>query len=247
MKDATREQFIEHGLAEFPKEACGLIVVRKGKEMYIPCRNDATDPEQHFVLSGKDYADAEDRGDIIAVAHTHPNASSKPSDADRTACEESGLPWYILSIMQDLDNPPAVGEMEYIEPCGYVAPLVGRTFVHGIHDCYTIIRDWYKQERDIILPNFNREDQWWENGGNLYMENFPKAGFEEAKGKPEVGDVILMQVRSSVPNHAGVYLGDGVMLHHMYGRLSTREVYGGYWAEVTVKFLRLKDTDEKDA
>lgn len=49
-----------------------------------------------------------------------------------------------------------------------------------------------------------------------------------------------MQVRSKngVPNHAAVYLGDGLMLHHMYGRLSSRDVYGGYWREVTRLVVR---------
>lgn len=244
MKDATKEAFIEHGLAEFPKEACGLIVIRKGKEVYVPCRNAATTPNEHFMIAGEDYANAEDSGDIIAVAHTHPNAPAQPSEADRASCEEHGLPWYILSLTQDIDGPVTVGNMEYIEPCGYVAPLVGRTFVHGVHDCYSIIRDWYKQERGITLKNYKREDEWWQKGGNLYEENFRDAGFTLAKGEPQIGDVILMQIRSSVPNHAGVYLGDGTFLHHMYGRLSTREVYGGYWAEVTVKFLRRENTDD---
>jgi len=44
-----------------------------------------------------------------------------------------------------------------------------------------------------------------------------------------------MQIRSKngVPNHAGIYLGDGLMLHHMYGRLSRKDTYGGYWREMT--------------
>lgn len=53
-----------------------------------------------------------------------------------------------------------------------------------------------------------------------------------------VGDVIVMQVRAPVPNHAGVYIGDGLMLHHLYNRLSSRDVYGGYWQECTRIVLR---------
>jgi len=47
-----------------------------------------------------------------------------------------------------------------------------------------------------------------------------------------------VQSKNGVPNHAGVYLGDGIMLHHLYGRLSSRDVYGGYWREVTRLTLR---------
>lgn len=247
MSPSAKQAFIDHGLERFPEEACGLVVVIKGKERYVPCRNIAPNPLAHFMLCPQDYAAAEDEGDIVAVAHTHPNAPPTPSDADRTGCEESELPWYILSIVQDADGPVEVREMERIDPSGYVAPLVRRKFVHGVHDCYTIIRDWYKQERGIDLPNFHRDDEWWNNGGNLYVENFPRAGFVEVPFPPQVGDVILMTIRSDVPNHAAVYVGNGDILHHMYGRLSTRDVYGGYWAEVTTKLLRYKgDTDDED-
>jgi cell wall-associated NlpC family hydrolase len=47
-----------------------------------------------------------------------------------------------------------------------------------------------------------------------------------------------MQVASPVPNHAAVYLGDGLILHHLQGRLSSRDVYGGYWQKVTTHALR---------
>ena len=47
-----------------------------------------------------------------------------------------------------------------------------------------------------------------------------------------------MQLESPVPNHAGIYLGDGVVLHHVQGRLSSRDVYGGYYQKVTAKVLK---------
>ena len=47
-----------------------------------------------------------------------------------------------------------------------------------------------------------------------------------------------MQVASPVPNHAAVYLGDGLILHHLQGRLSSRDVYGGYWQKITTHILR---------
>jgi cell wall-associated NlpC family hydrolase len=50
-----------------------------------------------------------------------------------------------------------------------------------------------------------------------------------------------MQVASPVPNHASVYLGDGLILHHLQGRLSSRDVYGGYWQKVSTHALRHPD------
>mgnify|MGYP003704446663 CR=1 FL=1 len=79
-------------------------------------------------------------------------------------------------------------------------------------------------------------------GQNLYLDNFGSAGFEALGSVQsedmEVGDVLLMQVASPVPNHAAIYLGDGLILHHLQGRLSSRDVYGGYWQKITTHTLR---------
>ncbi|NHW59684.1 C40 family peptidase, partial [Escherichia coli] len=39
-------------------------------------------------------------------------------------------------------------------------------------------------------------------------------------------------------NHAGIILDDGMLLHHLYGRLSQRVPYGGYWRDRTIIILR---------
>ncbi|WP_043946938.1 NlpC/P60 family protein, partial [Ralstonia solanacearum] len=93
-------------------------------------------------------------------------------------------------------------DVRTIEPCGYRAPLVGRQFAHGILDCYSLVADWYDRERGIYLPDFERRDNWWAEGGDLYMQHYAEAGFRVvSQDTPErVGDVILMQVRAPVPN-----------------------------------------------
>lgn len=116
-------------------------------------------------------------------------------------------------------------------------------------DCYTLIKDWYERERGVVLPDFERHDNWWNDGhSNLYMDHFREAGFEPVGQYPEleVGDVILMQIRSKngVPNHAGVYVGDGMILHHMYGRLSCKAIYGGILRDYTRLVVRYKRNGE---
>jgi len=126
-----------------------------------------------------------------------------------------------------------------IEPSGYQAPLIGRSFVYGVLDCYTLVLDYYQRELGITLPYYVRDDAygWWERGQNLYAERFAEAGFM-AVNTPQPGDVILMQVQSDVANHAAVYLGDGVILHHLVKQLSRRDQYGGYWQKHTAHILR---------
>ena len=229
MNELTAQHIREHAIAEYPREACGLIAVIKGKERYLPCRNTAESSDKEFILHPEDYAKAEDLGEIMALVHSHPDGVPTPSDADRAQCAASGLPWYILAVNAD-------GETTSIcryEPDAYEAPLVGRQFSHGVLDCYTLIRDYYRRTLQIELPHFDREDDWWHKGGNLYMQHFADAGFKPIRGAMKRHDVVIMQVRSPVPNHAGVYIGNGEILHHMHGRLSTRDVYDGYYQEVT--------------
>ncbi|RLK45941.1 C40 family peptidase [Cupriavidus plantarum] len=223
----------EHAQRDYPREACGLVVVVDGRGKYVPCRN-AAEGSEHFILPAEDYAAAEDMGEIVAVVHSHPDVPAQPSEADLVSCEASGLPWHILSWPAD--------DLRTIVPSGYEAPLVGRQFSHGVLDCYTLIRDWYRRERCIDLPDFARRDDWWKSGEDLYMRHYAEAGFVAvSQDQPEqAGDVILMQLRAKVANHAGIYLGDGHMLHHLHDRLSSRDVYGGYWQEITRCVLRYK-------
>ncbi len=225
-KDAAAE----HARQQFPREACGLVVVVKGRARYWPCGNIA-EAADHFVLAPADFAAAEDAGEVVGVFHSHPNEGANPSEADLVGCEASGVEWHILALPS--------GAWRSFAPSGYAAPLVGRQFHHGVLDCYTLIRDWYAQERGVELPDFLRTDAWWERGQNLYLEGFPRAGFRSVPLESmSHGDVLLMQIQSPVPNHAAIYLGDGMILHHLYGRLSSRDVFGGYFQHVTTHCLR---------
>ncbi|WP_432218765.1 C40 family peptidase [Pseudomonas kribbensis] len=239
-----------HAIAQYPDECCGLLIREGRKQRYVPCRNTATTPSEHFRLAPQDYAAAEECGEILAVVHSHPDYPATASEADRVACEASGLPWHILEVRKGDDGTVGKGELVSIAPMGYQAPLIGRDFVHGVHDCLSVILDYYRREMGIELGNYQREDGWWNKGGNLYLDNLPAAGFEQVS-RLQQGDVVLMQIRSPVPNHAAIYLEDGVLksepdhfpapgsiLHHLYGRDSRRDTYGGYWAEVTVSCWR---------
>ena len=220
-----------HAKEESPKECCGLVAVVKGKRRYFPCKNLADTPDEHFVLDPVDYAAVEDKGEIVAVIHSHPTTNHNPSPADRVACEQSGMPWHIVN--------PNTENWGYCEPEGFELPYVGREFSHGVVDCYSLCRDWYKREFGLELRNYPRRDKWWEHGENLYLENFEKEGFRQIPlADVERGDALLMQLVSPVPNHAAIYLGEQQVLHHVQGRLSSRDVFGGYYLKNVACALR---------
>jgi proteasome lid subunit RPN8/RPN11 len=231
LTDSIVEQALEQARAEFPKESCGLVAVVKGRKRYFLCRNLAETPDEHFVLDPLQYAEVEDQGEIVAVVHSHPKTNPAPSQADRVACEKSGLPWHIVN--------PQTAEWGYCEPSGFELPYVGREFVFGIVDCYSLCRDWYKREWNLDLKDYDRRDQFWLKGENLYMDNFASEGFHRIPlDELQYGDAILMQLQSPLPNHAAIYLGDQLILHHVQRRLSSRDLYGGYYLKSTVCAVR---------
>lgn len=218
-----------HAAQEYPSESCGLVIVVKGKQRYVPVRNIA-DGDEHFVMHPDDQAAAEDAGEVVLVVHSHPNLPPVPSEADRVGCEASGLPWLIV-------NWPT-GSVHQFAPSGYVPPLYGRNFHHGVLDCYTFIQQYYQQELALALPDFDRPSEWWLKGQNLYLDGFASAGFEHVGGLPRKHDVLLMRLASPVPNHGAVYLGDGLIGQHVMNRLSSRDVYGGWYEKITTHVLR---------
>lgn len=237
--DKTLAEIRAHAAQEYqlrdaagkPRESCGLVVVVRGKPRYIPVRNIA-ERNEHFVMHAEDQASAEDLGEVVLVVHSHPNIAPLPSQADLVGCEQSGLPWLIV-------NWPT-GAVHQFKPSGYVAPLYGRQFAHGVLDCYQLIKDYYERELRIVLPDPVREDEWWLKGQNLYLENFSAAGFEVVRS-PQKHDVLLMRVGAPVPNHGAIYLGDGCIAHHQMGRLSSRDRFGGWYEKVSTHILRHKD------
>lgn len=244
----------QHAIDCYPKESAGLVVADGQKQKYIPCDN-LSAGNDHFVISGEEFSAIEDKyGQVMAVVHSHVDIPSTPSEADVVGCEASEIPWHIVSVWkQPEDDRPVVHMWSSIEPTGYEAPLVGRPFYHGSLDCYGLIRDFYLRELSITLPDFSRPDDWWNDpkAGELYLDNFRSAGFEEVNDGPLYGDVILMQYRSDRVNHGAVFLGNRTLksqpdlhpvecaiLHHAMPMLSERVVYGGYWRDITRLIIR---------
>lgn len=232
MIESIKDALYDHAKECYPRECCGLVIVFKGRIKYIRCRN-VSEYIGDFEIHHEDYIKAESMGEILAICHSHPNAQPTPSDADRVGCEIHGIPWIIIGYPN--------GQIEQIEPCGFKAPLSGRKYVDGVHDCYGLAKDYYKEVLAIDLPNFKRCAKDVESGNIITLENIALMGFEIINLKDlDKHDIVLMQNESDVVNHIAVYLGDNIILHQCIGRLSGKDIFGGYWLKNTRYALRHK-------
>ena len=227
-----RNDALLHAKKQDPKESVGLLINVKGKEKYFACENLAISDNEEFILNPKNYLEAENKGDIIAVIHSHPHTDPKPSQADRISCEHSKLTWYIVN--------PKTEKWGKCTPEGYKPKLIGRQWVWGVTDCWSLVVDWYKEEKGIVLKDYDRYMSPQEFLDNPLFEHYAKeTGFRELRPDEPLkkGDVLLMSIMHPTLNHVGIFLGD-MVLHHLAARLSCREPYSEWLLKCTGKRYR---------
>jgi proteasome lid subunit RPN8/RPN11 len=204
------KELLELAEEKYPEEACAFVIDGR----VVPVPNEAEDPTETFEVSAETWHAIEDEhGEAEAFFHSHPDAPAAPTAADMEGQIASGIPWLICSV--------TAGKAHDLMQFGADTPrkaLVGRGFRHGVTDCYALIRDYYLETREIDLKEFPRDWDWWNKGQDLYGRGFEEAGFydlgTEGMRHPQPGDVFLAAIRSPVINHGGIYVGNGLMLHH---------------------------------
>lgn len=212
-----------HAQMCYPEESCGVVVDGK----YIAMKNRADDRLNGFIIDPASLKDLE----IEAIIHSHPDATPVPSSADMQYQVETGVPWGIFMVKKTEEGEFGFTQIIWFGDECPRQPLVGRPFVHGVTDCYALIRDVYKEELGILIPDFPRDWEWWHNGEDLYEAGFAKAGFRKIpQTELKKYDLIIssLGVRNRVANHGSVYYGDDLVIHHIaasspidFGRVST--------------------------
>lgn len=223
-----REALREHAAKELPRECCGLVILVEGEEVYQPCTNLSQGLDE-FALDPRDYLRIRKMGKIVGVAHSHPSGPAGLTEYDRASQRQEPMPWHVLDMR--------TGDIYTELPSEQALPYVGRKFIWGVQDCYTLARDYYAREMGVHLPQFHRAEGWEKLGHSLYTENFEACGFRRVDS-PQAGDAVLMQIFAPFPNHVAIYMGDNTILHHLNGRLSKHDVYGGYYRKVATHYLR---------
>ena len=205
--DSQVEQEIkDHAASEYPKESCGIVV--NGK--YVKSLNMHDNPESSFTLDANAQL-AVIKGKAQAIIHSHPDEDFSPSEHDMSTQDSLNIPFGICETTEH-----GGGRIAYFGDSLPVENYVDRPFIHGISDCYTLIRDYYKKEFNTIIPVFPRNWDWWRDDKCLYETGFKVAGFEEIDpSEAKRGDVILCQIQSKTPNHGAIFIDENTVLHHI--------------------------------
>jgi len=210
---------VKYAKEQAPKEACGLLAIINGEKTFWPCKNLAETTHEFFMLDPEDWAECEDTGEILGVIHSHPQGPAIASEADKASCEHIGFPYYIYSINQD--------HWICIEPTGWKAPsLIGRKFIWGKYDCWSIVTDWYEENLKIKIPYLERTKKISDFSENPYFEKalLERKFIKQPTNKTfKKGDVLLFLGAKGKASHVAVYIGDSMILNHNLRSLSCRQ------------------------
>jgi [CysO sulfur-carrier protein]-S-L-cysteine hydrolase len=111
------DEMVEHGLAGFPNESCGLLAGKEGRAVkFFPMTNaDASpvtyrlDPTEHLAVMNA----MDDEGwDLLGIFHTHTHSEAYPSKTDRERAlwpegTQASFPdsYYLIMSLSDRQNP----------------------------------------------------------------------------------------------------------------------------------------------
>ena len=107
--EALYQDIVDHGLREFPNEACGLIAAKEGilTRVYAMTNVDASpvsyrlDPKEQLKV----FNDIEERGwELWGIYHSHTHSQAYPSETDRRQAFYPEARYLIVSL-EDRDDP----------------------------------------------------------------------------------------------------------------------------------------------
>lgn len=240
MHTRVKADIIHHARSFMHEEVCGFVYQTETEASIYPCTNVTTDPlDQAFEIAPDDYIKARDLGRVCGIYHSHV-AGAAFSEADLDLAREMCLPMYLY-----------VGDtgewLDYVPPT-YHVPAVGQPFAWGFGDCYETARIHYRQNRDIYLSDFDRDESFERAQESLILPHVEAEGFVRVpKHEPILKDDALLfrMPRSPYPNHLAVVVGPNMMLHHRLRQLSMTEPIDGVWLRRLAGVLRYEGKGKK--
>ena len=232
MIDKKIKNFIKnHSLKNNPKESCGFIVQDNEIFKCIPCENIAENSIENFKISPKEYLNIKNKyKKIFYIYHSHTNNNENFSPADISCSEGLCLPIIMYSLNSNI--------FKIYEPININKSYIGRYFQIGKYDCYTLIKDFLKNELNIDISAIITHYTDFIDAQNVFNKNLSlnfleKKGFKliENKESLEKNDILILH--SNLGKHFALYLGNDKILHQPMLSFSKIENYCNFYKRHT--------------
>ena len=103
MNEICKKQAIAHAKQEAPNECCGLFLKTDSGYEYFKCENVSHEfKATSFIINPFDFADGEDKGEVVGIVHSHPQNVLEFSEEDIVSCNSIQIPFYL--VCPDLDK-----------------------------------------------------------------------------------------------------------------------------------------------
>lgn len=232
LNSEVQNKIRQHCLSKSNQESCGLIL---NDDTVVLCNNIAVDPVSSFIIDPNDVSKY-DWKDIKAFYHSHLH-NNIFTVGDIAFSEKTNKTYVIYDISTDSFN--------YYHPNGNKIPYINRPFFLGKLDCCTLVQDYYKFQLNIQISDIEHSEKYSNNWENLsynehkdVLKNWLIQNKFSIVTDLKLHDVILVSLpKIKFPIHAGIYLDNNTILHHLY-EFSTIENYKNSYKKFTIHKLR---------
>jgi len=103
LRAALFEELVEHGLRDYPNEACALLVGKDGvPSKVLPMRNADASPVSYRLEPQEQlraFQEIDDDGlELLGIFHTHTHSEAFPSETDRAQAFYPEAAYLIMSL-----------------------------------------------------------------------------------------------------------------------------------------------------
>lgn len=232
LNQINKDKIIKHALEDIENEICGLIIQHEKSYIIFQCRNIHSDKQHNVIIHPEDYLSASFLGKIIGFYHSH-KEQDYLSNKDITSSINNNLICVMFCIKTNnffVFNP-------FTQKHKYKNYL-NKKFDFNDFNCYTLVKDFYKNEFNIDFPNYKINEEWHKKEKNKINNEYDKIFNKILKEttKPKEGDIIIFKF-FNFSNHLAIYLNEKEFLHVPRNKFSTIENYTEIFKLKTDKIL----------
>jgi proteasome lid subunit RPN8/RPN11 len=261
--DYIKKQIRTHAQENSEQECCGFVFEKEA----LQCYNRSENPSAHFSISPRDYLQASRKGEIRGVYHSHIGNNKEFSMEDKQMSHGHNVPYFLYHLPTD--------NFLCYDPKKEKVVDIDKKFELGKRDCYTLVKDYYKDLGVEVSGNNDLGTDWLERNPDLIenlfdLNKMDTETLEALKDKdddltglpisriewcdcPSCGlkllkkhDVLVFElIKGAGPCHVGVYIGEGMMYHHPRKRFPTTEKLSGLIRKKIFKIYRYNNLNEQ--